>query len=96
MRCENNQRLRSTGECGPKTLCFCVFRERDPVCGVDGTTYKNTCELDCQRMKLDYRGACDPNRNRPCTSLYEPVCGADGKTYENRCFLDKAGVNLRS
>ena len=30
----------------------------DPVCGVDGETYGNLCELDVANIKLDYQGEC--------------------------------------
>jgi plastocyanin len=30
----------------------------DPMCGVDGETYGNLCELDVANIKLDYQGEC--------------------------------------
>ena len=30
----------------------------DPVCGIDGETYGNLCELDVADIKLDYQGEC--------------------------------------
>lgn len=59
MRCENDEKLKRKGPCGSKTFCFCVFKSTKYVCGVDGKTYKNKCELECARMKLDYNGKCD-------------------------------------
>jgi len=32
----------------------------DPMCGVDGETYGNMCQLDAAGAKLDYQGECSP------------------------------------
>ncbi|MBN4046124.1 hypothetical protein JYT57_00410 [Nitrosarchaeum koreense] len=32
--------------------------EWDPMCGVDGETYGNSCALDVANIKLDYQGEC--------------------------------------
>lgn len=47
MRCENDEKLKRKGACSSKTICFCVFKSTKYVCGVDGKTYKNNCELGC-------------------------------------------------
>ena len=30
----------------------------DPMCGVDGETYGNSCMLDASNVKLDHKGEC--------------------------------------
>ncbi|CAL1545350.1 unnamed protein product [Lymnaea stagnalis] len=74
-----------------------------PVCGTDGITYTNPCELTvaaCSNSRgvsisLAYGGECQKpvitQAVNPCTvscpEIYAPVCGADGHTYPSVCYL---------
>ena len=70
-------------------------KQWEPVCGVDGKTYGNSCTLDAADVKLDYEGECMV-KEKPvaCTLEWNPMCGVDGQTYGNPCALDAAGSTL--
>ncbi|KAL4238317.1 Serine protease inhibitor Kazal-type 5 [Mactra antiquata] len=80
----------------PSCGCAVVL---EPVCGDDGITYANNCEMTCVGVQLASQGPCASNgavTDSPClcTYQYDPVCGDNGITYINACLLNCAGVHM--
>ena len=82
-----------------KMNCIKVYR---PVCGTDGKTYTNECQLDLAACKAKPKvlkkagdGPCPSECDGFCAEIYLPVCGSDGKTYPNECTLKIAACKAR-
>jgi len=80
-------------DCEEKCLCN---RDYSPVCGSDGKTYANGCNLDCENCQqtrgvtVASQGECPKEKVCPCrcTREWAPVCGTDGKTYATKCVME--------
>lgn len=71
--------------------------EYNPVCGKDGITYNNICNMTNNNTTLNYDGICKKMFGTDmCKDVpYLPVCGYDGKTYNNSCELFLSGTELQ-
>lgn len=81
-------------------LCPAVF---NPVCGVDGETYSNSCQASCASVDVRSEGMCEAGGDGGvadgscvCTQEYAPVCGANGKTYSNQCHARCDSIDVIS
>lgn len=69
-----------------------------PVCGENNVTYRNLCELKCNKTKFLNFGKCK-KKNKPqsgncdiCPDHYDPICGTDGLNYKNECLCRCKGT----
>ncbi len=91
--CEFGEDETCLEDCAPEP-CICSLLYR-PVCGVDGSTYPNSCQADCAGIDIACSGEC------PCAPGPEPpkpipppsVCGNGICEYGEYCPIDCCPVD---
>ncbi|XP_069940060.1 four-domain proteases inhibitor-like [Cherax quadricarinatus] len=81
----------------PRTCDYYCPHVYSPVCGSDGNTYGNSCELSiaaCRNpwinLKEVHSGPCGLECFFHCPQVIDPVCGSNKHTYLNVCELSLA------
>lgn len=89
-------------ECPRPTCEPCLGQAYNPVCGSNGKTYWNNCELNnaltCfgdSGVTRTCLGACTADKCPACPSTCSPVCGDDGITYMNACAATTCGTKAK-
>ncbi|CAL1545351.1 unnamed protein product, partial [Lymnaea stagnalis] len=94
-----------SGDCYAKRCPWSCDQFQLPVCGSDGITYSNLCELEkagCgtspQRpVVLKHEGSCERDWcKKACPLTHRPVCGSNNVTYDNECALRLSNCNKTS
>lgn len=90
--------LKIVDEAHNQPPCVCTAN-LEPVCGSDGHTYGNKCQMKCAGKDITVAndGPCSgeekivdiPSYQPACTCIrsYSPVCASDGVTYPNECMM---------
>jgi len=85
----------------PPNLESCLDDDK-PVCGKDGITYKNECELiNAKSTELVHFGNCkgvvsNTIGNSTCENTFDFVCGWNWISYQNKCLALHYGVGIAS
>uniref|UniRef100_A0A1I7RZY9 Serine protease inhibitor n=2 Tax=Bursaphelenchus xylophilus TaxID=6326 RepID=A0A1I7RZY9_BURXY len=92
-----NLTINNFGLCPGDSCEFECPKIYQPICGSNGETYVNECELrklNCVKRKsehhkeilVDYPDECCEVKQ--CPEFYSPVCDANGKTHVNKCVFE--------
>jgi len=85
--------MKYRGRCDKPSCPNSCPDKTDVVCGTDGRSYKNLCQLEKKTcatkntVSMKHFGKCEKSCSMACSYIYRPVCGTDGVVYSNACLL---------